>query len=206
MTEEAKKTEKHKTLVQKDGAFFFPGKKGYHCEAMNASFSKKTNEPKKEKTEEKDIKELKKELSETKKLAETYLEQLKYLQADFENYKKRVLKEREEFVNTANENLIKELLTIFDDFERSLVLIKNKDDLKGLELIYENFLKILKNFDLKRIEAVGKKFDPYYHEVLLKENSDKEEGIILEEFQKGYLLNGKVIRHSKVKVSGGEEK
>lgn len=150
-------------------------------------------------------KKLKKELSETKKLAETYLEQLKYLQADFENYKKRVLKEREEFVKLANENLIKELLKILDDFERSLILIKNKDDLKGLELIYENFLKILENFGLKKIEAVGKKFDPYYHEVLLKEKSDKEEGIILEEFQRGYLLSGKVIRHSKVKVSGGKE-
>jgi len=89
-----------------------------------------------------------------------------------------------------------------DDFERSLTSMKNKEDLKGLELIYKNFLKILKTFGLKKIEAVGKKFDPYYHEVLLKEKSDKEEGIILEEFQSGYLLNGKVIRHSKVKISG----
>ncbi len=145
---------------------------------------------------------LKKELSEAKKLAETYLEQLKYLQADFDNYKKRVLREREEFIRQANEKLIKELLVILDDFERSLASMKNKEDLKGLELIYKNFLKILKTFGLKKIEAVGKKFDPYYHEVLLKEKSDKEEGIILEEFQSGYLLNGKVIRHSKVKISG----
>jgi len=145
---------------------------------------------------------LKKELSEAKKLAETYLEQLKYLQADFDNYKKRVLREREEFIRQANENLIKELLVILDDFERCLASMKNKEDLKGLELIYKNFLKILKTFGLKKIEAGGKKFDPYYHEVLLKEKSDKEEGIILEEFQSGYLLNGKVIRHSKVKISG----
>lgn len=158
---------------------------------------------KKEKVEEKlgqENKELKKELSETK-LAETYLEQLKYLQADFDNYKKRVLKEREEFISQVNEKLIKELLTVLDDFERSLVSIKNKEDLKGMELIYKNFLKILESFGLRKIEAEGRKFDPYYHEVLLKEKSDKEEGIILEEFQKGYLLNGKVIRHSKVKIS-----
>ncbi|RLJ02625.1 MAG: nucleotide exchange factor GrpE [Candidatus Aenigmatarchaeota archaeon] len=151
-------------------------------------------------------KELKKELSEKTKLAETYLDQLKYLQADFDNYKKIVLRERENFVKQANENLIKELLTILDEFERSFVLIKNKDDLRGLELIYKNFLKILEKFGLKKIEAVGKKFDPYYHEVLLKEKSDKDEGIILEEFQSGYLLNGKVIRHSKVKISSGEQK
>ena len=168
---------------------------------MAEESKQKTKKPKKEKTEERDTKELKKELSETKKLTETYLEQLKYLQADFDNYKKRILKERGEVVNTANENLIKELLTILDDFERSLVLVKNKEDLKGLELIYKNFLKILESFGLKKIEVEGKKFDHYYHEVLLKEKSDKEEGIILEELQKGYLLNGKVIRHSKVKIS-----
>ena len=141
-----------------------------------------------------------KKASETES-AENYLEQLKYLQADFENFKKRVLKEREEFVNTANENLIKELLTILDDFERAICVMKNKDDLKGMEMIYENYLKILEKFGLKRIGAEGKKFDPYLHEALLKENSEKEEGLVLEEFQKGYLLNGKVIRHSKVKIS-----
>ncbi len=146
-------------------------------------------------------KELIEKLNEKTKLAETYLEQLKYLQADFDNYKKKLMNEREEFVSQANENLIKELLGVLDDFERSLVLIKNEDDLRGVELVYKNFLKILESFGLKKIEAEGKKFDPYYHEILLKEKSDKEEGVILEEFQKGYLLNGKVIRHSKVKVS-----
>ncbi len=146
-------------------------------------------------------KELIEKLNEKTKLAETYLEQLKYLQADFDNYKKKLMNKREEFVSQANENLIKELLGVLDDFERSLVLIKNEDDLRGVELVYKNFLKILESFGLKKIEAEGKKFDPYYHEILLKEKSDKEEGVILEEFQKGYLLNGKVIRHSKVKVS-----
>ncbi len=146
-------------------------------------------------------KELIEKLNEKTKLAETYLEQLKYLQADFDNYKKKLMNEREEFVSQANENLIKELLGVLDDFERSLVLIKNENDLRGVELVYKNFLKILESFSLKKIEAEGKKFDPYYHEILLKEKSDKEEGVILEEFQKGYLLNGKVIRHSKVKVS-----
>lgn len=160
---------------------------------------KKTKKEKKDETRE-----LKKELSEKTKLAGNYLEQLKYLQADFDNYKKRVLKEREEFAKCANEDLIKKLLTILDDFERALCLMKNKEDLKGLELIYKNFLKLLESFTLKKIDAEGKKFDPYYHEVLLKEKSDKEEGIILEEFQKGYLLNGKVVRHSKVKISEGK--
>ncbi len=160
-----------------------------------------------EKTKTKETKkELKKRLNEKTKLAETYLEQLKYLKADFENYRKKVLKEREEFVNQANENLIKRLLIILDDFEKAIYSMKNKEDLKGVELIYKNFWDLLKQFGLKRIEAKGKEFDPYYHEVLLKERSNKEEGTILEELQKGYLLNGKVIRHSKVKVSGGRGK
>ncbi len=143
--------------------------------------------------------------SEDRKLAETYLRQLKYFQADFENYKKRISKEREEFVSTANENLIRELLSVLDDFEMANTHAKNKEDAEGLKLIHKNLLKILEKFGLKKIETEGKKFDHNFHDVLLKEPSDKEEGIILEELQAGYLLNGKVIRHSKVKISGGEE-
>ncbi|RLJ00693.1 MAG: nucleotide exchange factor GrpE [Candidatus Aenigmatarchaeota archaeon] len=148
----------------------------------------------------------KKEDPKSKESEKDYLEQLKYLQADFENYKKRISKEREEFVNTANENLIKELLTVLDDFEMANTHAKNKEDSEGLNLIHKNLLKILEKFGLKKIETEGKKFDHNFHEVLLKEPSDKEEGIILEELQAGYLLNGKVIRHSKIKVSGGKTK
>ena len=109
-------------------------------------------------------------------------------------------------VGHVNENLIKELLTVLDDFEMANTHAKNKEDLEGLNLIHKNLLKILEKFGLKKIETKGKKFDHNYHEVLLKEPSDKEEGVILEELQAGYLLNGKVIRHSKVKISGGKTK
>ncbi len=67
-------------------------------------------------------------------------------------------------------------------------------------MIYNNLINVLKSHGVKKIDAVGKKFDPYYHEALLKEKSDKEDGIILEEIQPGYMLKSKVIRHSKVKV------
>ncbi len=161
---------------------------------MSGNKSEKTEKPKKQEKED----------SKSKKLEEDYLEQLKYLQADFENYKKRISKERVEFINTANENLIRELLAVLDDFGMANTHAKNQEDLGGLKLIHKNFLKILEKFGLKKIETEGKKFDHYFHDVLLKEPSDEEEGIILEELQAGYLLNGKVIRHSKIKISGGK--
>ena len=145
-----------------------------------------------------DAEKLKKELEEKTKLAEDRLSQLKYLQADFENYKKSFEKEKQDIIKLANEQLIKDLLAVLDDFEKALEIEKNKD---GLNLLYRKIIKALESHGLKQIEAVGEKFDPYYHEALLKEKSDKD-GIVLEEFQRGYILKGKVIRHSKVKIGG----
>jgi len=140
------------------------------------------------------IKNLQKELEEK-------LNQLKYLQADFENYRKNFEKERGKIIELANENLIKELLIIIDDFERALNSIENEKNKEGLIMLHKNFFKVLETYGLKKIEAMGKKFDPYHHEALLKEKSDKEDGIILEEIQPGYMLKSKIIRHSKVKVA-----
>jgi len=145
------------------------------------------------------FKKLEKELEEKAKLAEDRLNQLKYLQADFDNYRKKFEREKEDIIRLANENLIKELIIILDDFERSLNEVKDEKLKTGLFLIYKNLFKLLEKHGLKQIEALGKRFDHNFHEVLLKESSDKE-GIILEEFQKGYILKSKVIRTSKVKI------
>jgi len=139
------------------------------------------------------------ELTEKSKLAEDRLNQLKYLQADFDNYRKKFDKEKDDIIELANEKLVKELLVIVDEFEICLKEIKDEKSKKGLELIYKNLLKILQSHGLNEIESLGKKFNHNYHEVLMKENSDKD-GIVLEEFQKGYMLKSKVIRTSKVKV------
>lgn len=147
------------------------------------------------------IKKLQKDLEEKTKLAEERLNQLKYLQADFENYKTRFEKERENIIELSNENLIKELLVIIDDFERAIQSIENEKNKEGLILIHKNFFKIFESHGLKKIEALGKKFDSYYHEAISKEKSDKEDGIILDEIQPGYILKSKIIRHSKVKVA-----
>ena len=149
----------------------------------------------------KKVENLQKELEEKTKLAEERLNQLKYLQADFDNYQKNFEKEKKKIIELADENLIKELLVIVDDSERALQSIENEKNKKGLEILNKNFFKVLENHGLKKIEALGKKFDPYYHEALLKEKSDKEDGIVLEEIQPGYMLKSKIIRHSKVKVA-----
>ena len=129
-------------------------------------------------------------------------ESLQRLQAEFENYKKKVQKEKQEFVKYANADLIIRILSTIDTFE---IALRNTDDhekfLKGMEMIYSQLMSTLESEGLKPINAIGKKFDPYSHEVMLKQKSDKEEGIILEELQKGYMLNDKVLRYSKVKVS-----
>ncbi len=150
-----------------------------------------------------EMQKLKNELEEQRKLAEERLNQLKYLQADFDNYRKKFEKEKESIISLANEKLIKEMLDVVDDFERSLSEIKDENLKKGLELIFKNLLKILEKNGLKKINALGMKFDPNFHEALMKEKNEKE-GEILEELQKGFMLKSKVIRTSKVKIAEKE--
>ncbi|MHA1623276.1 MAG: nucleotide exchange factor GrpE [Candidatus Heimdallarchaeaceae archaeon] len=149
---------------------------------------------------------LRKELEEKTKLADDYLSRLKYLQAEFENYKKMEARERKTYEMNATEVLIKNLLPIIDSFEIAIELAKknyNKASfIKGIELIYSDFLSELGKEGLKQIKAVGKKFDPYYNEVTLTVvNNSLPEDTIVEEHEKGYMLSSKVIRTSKVKVS-----
>lgn len=129
-------------------------------------------------------------------------EGLQRLQADFENYRRLIEKQRRELVEYAHADLIEKLLPILDSFELALKNRDKKEDfIKGVELIFAQLYQFLEKEGLRKIEAEGKKFDPYRHEVLMTEKSDKEEDVILEELQKGYMLCNKVIRHSKVKVS-----
>ena len=149
---------------------------------------------------------LRKKLEEKTRLADEYLSRLKYLQADFENYKKMEARERKTYEMNATETLIKNLLPIIDSFEIAIDLAKKKFNkvlfIKGIELIYSDFLSELGKEGLKQIEAVGKKFDPYYNEVTMSViNNNLPEDTVVEEHEKGYMLGSKVIRTSKVKVS-----
>lgn len=155
----------------------------------------------------KELEELKdfpeKKFPELTRIYEEQIDTLKRLQAEFENYKKRVDKEKTEFVKYAHADVIEKMLPVLDSFE---IALKNTSDrekfVEGMKMIYAQFRSTLEAEGLKPIKAAGEKFDPYRHEVLMKEQSDKPEETILEEFQKGYMLNDRVLRHSKVKVSG----
>lgn len=144
------------------------------------------------------------ELALAKKQAEEYKSLAMYLRADLENYKKRAAREREDYIKYSNESLILELLDVYENLERAVETARKSDDAmaKGLEMVYANMKTVLEKHGLKPIKAVGEKFDPYLHEAMMQGvDNDREEDTILEEIQRGYTLNMKVIRYSKVKVS-----
>jgi molecular chaperone GrpE len=168
------------------------------AEKENSNDENKTNE---ETTDKKETITQKSAVDEKQLIIDDLTSTLKHLQAEFENYKKRSERENENYSKLANEKLIKELLPAVDNFELALKNAPEKDEFyKGMELIYSELMNALNNFGVECIDCECK-FDPYYHEVLLTEESDKENNAILDELQKGYTLNGKVIRHAKVKIA-----
>ena len=151
-------------------------------------------------------KELMDELEATKSQLNEEKDRSLRLSAEFDNFRKRNLKEREEFIKYANEKLILELVDILENLERGLENARkseNKDKLiEGMELIYKQFKNVLEKNGLVPVKALGEKFDPYKHEAMMQTITDEyDEGTILEEFARGYMLNNKVIRYSKVRVS-----
>ena len=138
--------------------------------------------------------------------AQEYLRRLKYLQADFENYRKRTEREAAELAVRCNEKLVAELLCVVDDLERALDSGKETDDasalLKGVEMIHRNLTRMLEREGLECIDAVGKVFDPKFHEVVVKiPRNDCEEGLVLEEVRRGFVFKGRVLRPCMVNVS-----
>jgi len=139
--------------------------------------------------------------------AKEYWDKLLRLHADFENTRKRLDREKQDFIKFANEGIILELLNILDDLERTLTLEHAQHQdlaafLKGVEMILAHLYEMLKEYGVRPIETEGKLFDPHFHEALMQvENKDLPEHSIVEELQKGYMLNDRVIRIAKVKVS-----
>jgi len=139
--------------------------------------------------------------------AAEHWDRLLRIQAETENARKRMDKEKQDFVRFANEGIIFELLNILDDLERTIELAQSKHQdlqafLKGVEMILAHFYGLLKEHGVKPIESEGKLFDPHFHEALMQvEDKDSPEHTVLEEMQKGYMLNDRIIRTAKVKVS-----
>jgi molecular chaperone GrpE len=148
-----------------------------------------------------DLEQVKKDLEKQTQLAEDRLNQLKICLADFDNERKRSEKNKESIIALANENLIKDLLVILDDFDQALPSLELEENREGMQIVQKKMVKILNEYGLHSIECVGKKFDPYLHEVICKERCNEETNTILEDIGKGYQLKSKVIRPSKVKIA-----
>ncbi|HVZ79306.1 MAG TPA: nucleotide exchange factor GrpE [bacterium] len=154
------------------------------------------------------------ELEEWKKKHDDVKEQLVYLAADFENYKKRMVKERDEDRKFSESKLLKEFLPVADNLERAVSALPPDDQDKGLlalkqgvELTLKQFHSLLNLHGVTRIKALGEKFDPRMHEVMFQEETDQApDDTVLEELQAGYLLHERVLRPALVKVAKNTKK
>jgi molecular chaperone GrpE len=148
--------------------------------------------------------ELESELKLERAKAEDYLRRLQYLQAEFDNYRKRVEREGDEMSKVAADKLLVSLLGLFDELRIAIDVTKKTDDkdviVSGLEMVLKKLEALFASEGLKPIDAVGKRFNPNLHEVIGRVDSGDAEGRIVEEVRKGFTLRGKVIRSSLVKV------
>ena len=165
-------------------------------------------------SEDNTIEQLKSELDQVRQAAADEHDRLLRLSAEFENYKKRMDRQVEEFKKYANESLLKELLTVVDNLERAISstdvdkgVTSEACVIEGVEMTLNEILKILKKFDVTPIEAKGKPFDPVYHEAMMQEETDEyPENTVINELQKGYLIHDRLLRPAMVVVSKPKSK
>lgn len=146
------------------------------------------------------------ELKQSKDQANEYFTHLQRLQADFDNYRRRTQKEKEETIKYAAERIVEAMLPVLDNFERAINSTKANQDFnafsQGVEMIFKQMQNGLAKEGLSAIEAIGQPFDPNLHEAVLRvESEEYPENTVIEELQKGYYLKEKVLRPSMVKVS-----
>lgn len=149
---------------------------------------------------------------ETKKPEVDYKEKYFYIAAEMDNYRKRMEREKENLVKFGNERVLSDLLQVIDNFERTIDMLKPDQDPKmknvvtGLDMVNKQFIDVLSKHGLTPVEAVGKDFDPNFHEAMAQEYVDgKKPNEVIKEFQKGYSLNGRLIRPAKVVVSSDKQ-
>lgn len=130
-----------------------------------------------------------------------------YLYAEFENFRRRVERDRADFLKFGHDGLLRDLLQVLDNFERAIAHAKSMNSEKGsplaqvsqgVEMIHYQLAEVLKSQGVTNIQALGKKFDPNFHEAVGEEESDSEPGTVVKEMQKGYLLHGKLLRAARV--------
>jgi molecular chaperone GrpE len=164
-----------------------------------------------ETAEKNDKDELNIELNEWKQKAEEERDRVLRVLAEFENYKKRMNRQMEDYRKYANEALLKELLSVVDNLERAIVSSENSMDnpkescvVEGVEMTLNEILKVLEKFHVASFESLGKPFDPAVHEaVMQQESKDHRENSIIQVLQKGYMINDRLLRPAMVVVSKG---
>ena len=167
-------------------------------------------EHKKKKKKEEIIEELRQKLNEKDKEIEQLKERALYQQADFENFKRLKIKEKQEALKFGNETLVKELLPVIDNLERAIQHASRTEESKtiteGVELTLNGFLKVLEKFGVTRVAALGEPFDPNVHEAIAQEQrSDAAPGTVVAEFQKGYIMDGRLLSPAMVTVAQSPE-
>jgi molecular chaperone GrpE len=151
-------------------------------------------------------------LKEVKKEEVDYKAKYYYVAAEMDNYRKRMEREKENLLKFGNERVISDLLDVADNFDRTIGMLKGDTDQKmknvviGLDMVQKQFLDTMGKHGLTPIQSIGKEFDPNFHEAVAQEYAEgKKPNEVIKEFQKGYCLNGRVIRASKVVVSSDKQ-
>jgi molecular chaperone GrpE len=173
---------------------------------MKQKDSEKPEDQQHSKPKANESKKLRQQLNNLEKEKDDLFEKLQRVSADYANFQKRVPKQISDTIAYEKEKIIKTLLPVLDNFEHTLQNAHSAESLdvlvKGIQIVYDQMLDILKSHNVEQIKALGEKFDPSLHQAMMqKAQSEQEENIVLEEFQKGYKLNGRVIRPTKVIVN-----
>jgi len=161
---------------------------------------------KEQKPQENELEEQHDTIESLRKEKDELFAKLQRVSADYANFQKRVPKQIGDTIGYEKERIIKTLLPVLDNFEHTLQNAHSAENVdvlvKGIRIIYDQFLDILKSHNVEQIEALGESFDPAMHQAMTQQTDpDKQENMVLEEFQKGYRLNGRVIRPSRVIVN-----
>ncbi|MBN2020869.1 MAG: nucleotide exchange factor GrpE [Sedimentisphaerales bacterium] len=186
----------------------FPKKKEKpkeHSEQSQGS-TQPQQEPVKQEELQKQVEELRTQIEELQKEKDDIFAKLQRVAADYDNYQKRSARQITDSITYEKDKIIKTLLPVLDNFECIIANtscgVQDEALLKGVQIIYDQMLGVLKGQGVEQIKAAGEKFDPAQHEAITLRNEEgKEDGAVLEELQKGYVLNGRVIRPSRVVVN-----
>ena len=160
----------------------------------------------KETVKKNELEELRGTIESLQKEKDELFGKLQRISADYANYQKRVPKQISDTISYEKERIIKSLLPALDNFERTVQNAHSAEAVdvlvKGIQIIYDQFIEILKSHNVEQIKALGEVFDPSVHEAMTQRtDTEKDPNVVMEEFQKGYTLNGRVIRPSKVIVN-----